>query len=377
MKLLLVLPQSPFDRSSGAARSMRTICEMLVPHGFDVHCVATTATEFGKPQPDGGLALPPFNDNGVAYRLLNVENLNWRVRHGKAFDKMFDDELSIFRPDVVFTYGGFQDDLGRHERARRHGAKVIFGLRNDKYLSPTFFEKLDGVITPSEYLACLYRKAVGLSSTPLPLPMDLDDVIAKEQTRIFVTMVNPVPEKGLMFMARLAEELSVKCIPVLVVESRGSRGAMLTAGLGAGFNLERHKMLIFKPPTFHPKRFYALTRVLAVPSLWQEPAGRVAVEALLNGIPPIVSGRGGLTEVCNGGGFVLPIPAEITPQTSKPVSVETVQPWIDLIVRLQDQQFYEQACIAARRAGEMYRPENVAPRYVDYFRRVVNGAKAA
>jgi len=44
-RLLLCLPQMPQDPASGAARSMRTICEMLAGSGWTVRVLATTATE--------------------------------------------------------------------------------------------------------------------------------------------------------------------------------------------------------------------------------------------------------------------------------------------------------------------------------------------
>jgi hypothetical protein len=46
-RILLVLPQMPQDPASGAARSVRTICEMLAGAGFHVQALGTTASERG------------------------------------------------------------------------------------------------------------------------------------------------------------------------------------------------------------------------------------------------------------------------------------------------------------------------------------------
>jgi len=57
-----------------------------------------------------------------------------------------------------------------------------------------------------------------------------------------------------------------------------------------------------------PRDIFENTRVLLVPSVWEEPSGRVVAEALVNGVPPApppVSDRGGLAESRNGAGFVL------------------------------------------------------------------------
>ena len=183
-------------------------------------------------------------------------------------------------------------------------------------------------------------------------------------------MVNPSPEKGLMLLARLAEELSLRRpdIALLVVESRGSGGLLARAGLAGGFDLRRHANITVSGAVSAPKDLYEPTQVLLVPSLWEEPAGRVVAEALLNAIPPIVSDRGGLAEVANGAGFVVPIPPEVTPSATAPAPREAVEPWIDLIVRLEDdQEFYRRQCDIARQAGSVYLREHLVPRYREYF----------
>jgi glycosyltransferase involved in cell wall biosynthesis len=392
-RILLVLPQMPQDPASGAARSVRTICEMLADAGFMVQALATTATERGGstgpleflrasglevtviPGHTKARARPElrFRHRGIGYHLLHVGSrpvLGWEAVCGRQFDRLFDETLRAFRPDILFTYGGTPADLHRHKRARRQGVRVVFALRNEGYLVPGLLDGMDGVLTPSQYLTDVYRDAVGLESTPLPLPMELADVIAPERDPIFFTMINPSREKGLMVMARLAEDLSRRRpdIPLLIIESRGSAGRLVEAGLAGGFDLRRHENLMMSAPVPFPRDIYVPTRALLAPSLWNEPAGRVAVEAILNGIPPLVSGRGGLVEVCNGAGFVLPIPPEVTPATDRPVAPEVVEPWIDLIVKLEgDAAFYSEECARARQAAAIYLPERLAPRYARYF----------
>ena len=153
---------------------------------------------------------------------------------------------------------------------------------------------MDGVLTPSQYLIDCYCLAIQIDSTPLALPLELDEVIAGERDPIFFTMINPAPEKGLMLMARLAEELSVQRpdIPLMFIESRGSAAKLVAAGLSAGYDLRRHENVMMSPVLAQPKEIYVATRVLLAPSVWNEPAGRVAAEALLNGIPPLVSDHG-------------------------------------------------------------------------------------
>jgi glycosyltransferase involved in cell wall biosynthesis len=377
------------------------MCEMLAAAGAEVRAVATTASErHGRADSsaylrelgihpevhrarESGRVRPEleFVDRGIHYHLLDVGQRDmhaWQKIIGTQFDRIFDQELHSFRPDILLAFGGLPGDIRRYERARRQGARIVFSLRNEGYLNPRGLELLkatDGILTPSQFLTDSYRLKIGIESTPLPLPMELDDVLAPEHDPIFFTMINPSPEKGLMVMARLAEELSLRRpdIPLLIIESRGSAGKLVSAALSAGFDLRRHENVMMSPALAQPKEIYVATRALLAPSLWREPAGRVAAEALLNGIPPLVSDRGGLPEICNGAGFSLPIPPEITPAYRRPVNKEIVEPWIELMLRLEgDAEFYREQSQLAREAGSIYRPENLAPRYVEFFENVLN-----
>jgi glycosyltransferase involved in cell wall biosynthesis len=398
-RLLLVLPQLPQDPASGAARSTRTMCEMLAAAGAEVRAVATTASERAG-RADSlpflrNLGIQPtvlpghtadrvrpeleFADRGIHYRLLDVGPRGmhaWQKVIGSQFDRIFDDELHSFCPDLLLAFGGLPGDVRRYERARRQGVKTVFSLRNLSYVTGRdLLASMDGVLTPSRFLTDFYHTAIGIESTPLPLPMELDDVVASNRDPIFFTMINPAPEKGLFVMARLAEELGLRHpdIPLLTIESRGSAGKLVQAGLLGGFDLRRHENLMMSPALAQPKDIFTATRALLVPSLWQEPAGRVAAEALLNGIPPLVSDRGGLPETCNGAGFYLPIPPGITPRQSTPVSADVVEPWIELMSRLaSDEEFYREECARALEAGAIYLPEKLQPRYVEYFRNILN-----
>jgi glycosyltransferase involved in cell wall biosynthesis len=177
-----------------------------------------------------------------------------------------------------------------------------------------------------------------------------------------VTYVNPEPPKGVFWFARLADVLGRRRpdIPLLVVEGRGR-----VDWLGrCGVDLSGVRSVCRLENTPDPRAFYRLARLVLVPSLVAEGLPRVAVEAQLNGIPVIGSGRGGLAEALEGGGFVVPVPDRYTPDTRTAPSAEEVAPWADRIVGLWDDPArYESASAAAREASARWHPDVLVPRW--------------
>ncbi len=381
----------PQDPSSGAARTAQTAVEMAQEGGFEVAALATTATERGTHADAvtylaaAGLApkIRPLAKQGfreirliqreIPYRLLDTGRfpvLGWEKTHGRVFDQLLDETLASFRPDIVLTYGAMAGDLRRHKRIRQSGARIAFCVFNLGYLAKGLLDNMDAVLTPSEFLAARYRSAIGLESTPLPTPLDTSDVVCPEREPVFVTMVNPSVEKGLFFFVRLAEELAKEDprIALLAIESRGTAGMVCQAGLCGGFDLRRHESVMIAEAVPHPRDIYTHARVLLAPSVVEEAAGRVVPEALVNGVVPLVSDRGGLAESCNGAGFVLPLPETYTTETRKPVEAAAVRPWIDVILRLAfDEPFYQAEVAKARAAAALYQRATLAPRYVRFF----------
>ncbi|MBN8644049.1 MAG: glycosyltransferase [Planctomycetes bacterium] len=404
-RVLLVLSQMPHDPASGAARSMRTMCEMLAsfPARFRVRAVVASATEHGAPGPpeealraagidpliepprSAGEGVPArprllrFESAGVGYAMLDtgadLVHL-WNPETHAAFDELVASEAAAFRPDIVLTFGGQPAETARRRNLRDRGAAIVFGLRNHGYLVPGAFRDVDFIITPSRFLSEVYRDAMGLESTPLPVPINEAEVVADQREPVFFTFINPSPDKGVFFFARLAEVVCARRpdIHFMVVESRGTSGVLVAAGLAGGFDLRRHKSILCSPGVSEPRHIFAATRVLLVPSVWDEPSGRVAGEAMINGVPPIVSDRGGLPETVGTRGFVLPLPGTLLRTTTTPVTAAAVEPWAGLVERLADDDlYYERARASARAGGEQLRFAALAPRYAEVFESVRRG----
>jgi len=279
---------------------------------------------------------------------------------------LFRTYLEVSRPDVMLTYGGDPVSRGLIALARRRGIPVVFAIHNFSYTGLEAFRGVDYCVAPSDFACRYYRDRLSLACQPLPNPVDWDRVRVERRDPRFVTFVNPLPEKGVFPFVRIAHELGRRRpdIPLLVVESRGTRAVLAACGLGrdAAVNVQ------LMANTTDPRHFWSLTRIALLPSLWWENQPLVAIEAMINGIPVIGSDRGGTPETLGGAGFLLSLPDRLTPQSRIVPAAEEVEPWVETIIRLwDDRALYEEQSSRARQEARRWHPDRLRPLYAEFF----------
>jgi glycosyltransferase involved in cell wall biosynthesis len=215
---------------------------------------------------------------------------------------------------LVLTYGGdwIAQEIMAHSKRRR--IPLVFALHNFEYHGAQLFQPVDAVLVPSRFAQAHYRRTLGLECTAIPGPWDWERLRCQEVRGRYLTFVNPQPHKGVFVFARIAAELARRRpdIPLLVVEGRGKASWLQRTGI----DMERLGNVYVMPNTPDPRDFYQVSRLVLMPSLWRESFPRVAVEALLNGIPVLGSARGGLPETWPRRAFSSICPSGIRPRPS-------------------------------------------------------------
>jgi glycosyltransferase involved in cell wall biosynthesis len=411
LRFLLLNNHCISDPTAGVTQSLRTIAEWLSDAGHEVRILTTARFEspvtftiedhlrqLGVPPGDlrprrrgrpmhgpAGRPVARYTVRSVPVTLLLTRHNDER-RPDKAesaqYLSLFDALIEELAPDQLIACNGHPMIREAMRRARARDVTTAFAVRGFGYDDPRYFADVDHVFTCSQYLTDVYRDRVGLASTPLEPPIDWSTVVAPTESRAFVTFVHPAPHKGLLLFARLADMLGSRRpdIPVLLVQS-GRSGGSLNAIREIDFG--RYPQIMAAPPVPTPADYFALTRMLLVPSIWPEPFGRVAAEAMINGIPPLVSNRGALPQVIGGdfssggGGRVLPIPDAMESEPTRLPSEDEVRPWFDAVCTLwDDTALYAAVAARARQIADEHYSEDVSRRkHVGYFTSLKPGGR--
>ncbi len=401
-RVLFVTHSCYLDDSNGAAVASRAMMEAQARWGWPVEVLCGSALELRQEVDlaawlaergwDGAIEGGAWavdargvRDEGMGAIRLDVRGVPVTIQRGPMtrphtpdaaeagdFLRLFEAAMERFRPDVVVGYGG--DRLARtvFAGARARGATTVFALHNFQYHRPEPFANFDAVIVPSQFAADYYREALELDCVVLPNLIDPARVRAERWEPKYLTFVNPSIEKGVFAFARIADELGRRRpdIPILVVEGRGDEATLASCGL----DLREHGNVFLMAHTHDPRRFWRLSRLCLMPSLWWENQPLVAIEAMANGIPVVGSDRGGIPEALGTAGVVLPLPDWLTTASRRLPAADEVEPWVDSVVRLWDDPArYDEHRRRSLAESRRWAPEEVEPRYARFFRELRPG----
>lgn len=367
---------------------MRHIAEALAWTGCEVRSLCTTGCENGANAEHWLPALAregrdvhaigspgswlEVHDRCVRHLALITDPFRrhqWVRDHGPVFDRRFEALLRSFAPQIVLTFGSDASDHRRWALARSRGARVVLlphNLRQAGFARP----EIDAVWVPSRFLAGRYALAWGTQSPITVLPTPLRPAFSSPASpgpeRVFVTFVNPEPAKGSSVVAGVVQRwLSRRPQqPVLIVEGRAGVAEWLSALSARNVPAAQCAQVFVSPTRADLSGVWGASRLVLMPSLVEESAGRVALEAMRHGVVPVVSDRGALGETVVEPGWVEPVPSSLNWQAREPADDETCARWDRAISAwLDDPEAWRAASSRAVDIAMRHDMEQVAPRY--------------
>ena len=259
----------------------------------------------------------------------------WRKYLKKQIDSDFDlligmNELATPTIDAAGTYNipslffiRSLDITGQEMyRSRRSHIKNFlnadFGARTQyPFLVRNFKEykrgmkKADIVVSNSEYVSKRLKEDFNVDSEVIYPPITLERFKVDNDEDGYIAMVNPRnTEKGGDIFFDIAESMPSE--------------DFISAGVFRNKQLERRCENIDNLTHIgwcdDMKKLYRQAKLVLVPSRWNEAFGRVAAEAMVSGIPCVVSNRGGLPEIVGKTGEIVE-------------EIESIPVWQDAIER--------------------------------------------
>lgn len=141
----------------------------------------------------------------------------------------------------------------------------------------------------------------------------------------------------------------------LVIGGNGDKSYI--QGLMTEISPEKVRLLGF----IEPQKLFNQIDVLVVPSLWNEPFGRIIIESFASGKPVIASRRGGIADLVNEGqtGFLF-----------DPDSIASLQESLRKMVAVKVNGYsLSDAC---KKEAQKYAPLAIANRYLDVYKQVTS-----
>ena len=334
MRVLLVSGYAHLpDLRGGLQTTTHELALTLVEHGHAVAVLAGLGTDAL------GRTPAPRSDDRLGY-------LTARVPEPEA---ALASMAAVFQPDAVVVQTS-------PRTVPLLVAALELGLPSALYLHNVEVGVLAGSLLPdpailylanSAFTAARYRALYGIAAEVLT-PLVRPELYRVPHIGGRVLYINPTAIKGAEIFIALAGQRPA--VPFTVVPSWQLPPAWLD------WFRERTRELAnvqWREPVDDMRPLLADTRVLLMPSLWEETFGRSVVEAQLNGIPVLASDRGNLPDTVGEGGLLVPAHAPI-------------ERWAEALDRLWGAE-WQRHSTAARAHAERpeHAPDALAHRLID------------
>jgi glycosyltransferase involved in cell wall biosynthesis len=181
-------------------------------------------------------------------------------------------------------------------RWKRAAGRVFRDMRLRR--NRDLLRRADLIVTNSRFLRDAVRQQAAVSSEVVPPFIDTSVTSAPAPTGPAgaLAFVGLDAWKGARLALQLADALPDRRF-LFLEGARPSRALLARARRLANVTCEGW--------TDDMGQVFARARILLMPSLWDEPFGRLPVEAGAHGVPTIASARGGLPESVGGGGLLV------------------------------------------------------------------------
>ncbi len=185
--------------------------------------------------------------------------------------------------------------------AKRYRNRAFIFFRDTQALDliPTDLDRNFSLLSNSKFSSETLLDVLGFKTFIFP-PFVEPSAYSTTANGPYITFINPIAKKGLDIAKAAAQAM-----PSFKFQFVESWPLSTEAWQDLESFAAEAKNVKLTRKTTDMKRIYQSTRVLFVPSVWEEAWGRVVTEAHFSSIPAVVSDSGELTRVSSNGGIVI------------------------------------------------------------------------
>jgi len=310
-------------------------------------------------------------------KILNQKLFPYHLKEYLAdiyFQKKIKDFLRTYTPDIVICqsfsinlnifpkkvrniffirscedFSLWEGWYGPFGRVHKIYNNMFFKIRNNRGIKT--LKNVDLLISNSFFMK-KYLKKMDIKSEVIYPFIKLDDykykTIKKSSSSLkkYITFIKPIYNKGVEIALKITKELPKR--EFLFV---GESTSMSKKILREIHELENVKFIEWVQDM---RNIYQQTRVIIMPSIWEEAFGRVPIEAGINGIPSIVSKRGGIQESVGREGIIIE-------------DFQNIDNWIKSLEKLDNREQYYKYSVSAKKNAQNF---NFEITYEEFRRKV-------
>ncbi|MBC7917465.1 MAG: glycosyltransferase family 4 protein [Rhodoferax sp.] len=390
-RILIACSAYPPDIKGGGEKSVQILAQSLSTRGHTVRILTVADKAGDRLDGDGATRISQvaspniywnFHPQSSTFKKVIWHALdNFNPRATRVVAKAIQD----FRPDIVVSSSLENFGPAIWRASRRMGVPVVHILRSYyvKCLRGTMFSNgrsCDGACAECSVLTLGRRVAardvnglIGISDFilnqhipifPKAMHLSIPNAVPATDTPVRRRAVAPVvtfgylgrlePEKGIQEILEVFGQLPDHCHLLVAGTGRDDYASKLREK----YSSERIRFVGWVPA----ESVYPVIDFAVIPSLWNEPFGRVVIEAYAHGVPVVAAARGGLTELVRDGvtGYLFDpaIPSDLQAACMRAVAAMPS---------------YDHLAAAAREESARYRPSEIARAYEKFFDTVLNG----
>lgn len=239
-----------------------------------------------------GIKLNSIKNNVLTY--IHNDNYSCKLYSENTFLNQLEIELVKNKPDIIITQLNYSHKV--IEIASKLNIRIILLIHDNhayNFLPINKGKSISHVIFNSKNTANHFKQYLDCSYSIIYPCIKEQNYLVKSIDKKYITMINPTENKGGDILFEVIKNMPNEKFLVVM-----------------GWKKIDSKFMKFKnikiiDRQYDMRKVYSQTKILLVPSQWEEAFARVVPEAMISGIPVIASKVGGLIESVGNAGILI------------------------------------------------------------------------